>query len=375
MRWIALVLLAAVAVPLILLGPRGSIVAVKTAMFIPEIFPDAPIQPLRWITSEAMVERSSFSYPAGTARVDTYVPSQKGPHGAVILMLGARPVDQDDPLVARFADGLSRLGVMVMVPASDGLSAGRITPDEIDLLVQELMILRARPDVDSARVGFIGLSVGGSLSLLAAADERIRESVAFVNAFGAYFDARDLFVALASRSLAYAGEASEWEPAPLAREVMIENILLSLASEQEQECVRAAVDGGEGGVACEADRLSQPVRIALALLDHPETAQARDYVDTLAAMSANRLEAISPRRVVHQIKANVLVMHDVHDRYIPYTESRRLVAALPQPRLRSWTELELFDHVMPGQDLNPLTFAREIAQLSRHVYLTFLELL
>jgi pimeloyl-ACP methyl ester carboxylesterase len=375
MRWIVMALLAVIVVPLVLLGPHGSLVAVKTATFIPEIFPDAPIKPLGWITSPSTVERTSFEYAAGSAHLDTYVPSQNGPHGALLLVLGARPVDHNDPVVTRFADSLSRLGVVVVVPASDGLAAGRITPEEIDLLVQVFAILRERSDVDVTRVGFIGLSVGGSLSLMAAADERIRDHVAFVNVFGAYFDASDLFVALASRSLSYAGGSSEWEPAPLAREVMVENLVRGLGSEPEQECIRAAARYENGSLPCETDVLSPTASIALALLNHPDTALARQYVNALSASSANQLEAISPRSIVGQIKADILVMHDIHDRYIPFTESRRLVAALPEARVRSWTEMELFDHVVPGQPLGPLRFAREVTQLSRHVYLTFMEML
>jgi dienelactone hydrolase len=375
MRRIAMVIVTLIAVPIILLGPRGSVVALKTAVFIPEIFPDAPVKPLRWFTTAATVERTSIAYAAGTAQLNTYVPARAGPHGAVILMLGARPVDPDDPVVTSFADGLSRLGVVVLVPASEGLAAGRITPEEIDLLVREHIMLRERPDVDPGRVGFIGLSVGGSLSLMAAADPRIRDSVAFVNAFGAYFDARDLFVALASRSLSYAGEPSDWDPAPLAREVMVENLAQGLGSEEERECIRAAADSATGQPSCDPGSLSPPGQIALELLAEPDTVKARQYVDLLAATAESRLEAISPRSVIDQITADVLVMHDVHDHYIPFTESRRLMAALPHGRLRAWTELELFDHVMPGQRLDPLSFAREMAQLFQYVYLTFLEIL
>ena len=79
----------AIAVPLIWLGPHGSLVALKTAIFVPEIFPDAPIKPLRWISSASSVERSSLGYSAGTAHLDVYVPAGPGPHGAVVLMLGA----------------------------------------------------------------------------------------------------------------------------------------------------------------------------------------------------------------------------------------------------------------------------------------------
>jgi dienelactone hydrolase len=344
-------------------------------VFLPEIFPDAPIKPLRWVTSSSSVERSSLGYSQGTAHLEVYVPTASGPHGAVLLMLGARPIDQDDPVVTGFADGLSRLGVVVMVPASDGLAAGRIAPDEIDLLVNEFLLLRGRTDVDPDRVGFIGLSVGASLALVAAADERIRDKVKFVNAFGGYFDAHDLFVAIAARSLSYAGEAAAWEPAPLAREVMVDNLVLSLPSENERDCIRRAAIQPEHIPECETAELSPQANLALELLSGPDTARAEVLVQALMASTGNLLQEISPRAVVHQIHADIFVMHDLHDHYIPYTESRRLVAALPESQVRGWTELELFEHVMPGQPADPLIFAQELALLFRHVYLTFLEVL
>ena len=262
-----------------------------------------------------------------------------------------------------------------MVPASDGLTAGRISPEEIDLLVNEFLLLRGRTDVDPSRVGFIGLSVGASLAFVASADERIRDKVTFVNTFGGYFDARDLFVAIASRSLNYAGEAAEWEPAPLAREVMVDNLTLSLSSESERECIRRAAEQPGDAPECETKELSPQANLALELLDRPDTARAEALVQALMGSTGNPLQAISPRAVVHQINADVLVMHDVHDHYIPYTESRRLVAALPESRVRAWTELELFEHVVPGHQADPTIFARELALLFRHVYLTFLEVL
>ncbi|MFN0072928.1 MAG: hypothetical protein ACKVVP_15700 [Chloroflexota bacterium] len=375
MRWASIVFVLLLAVPLTLLGPRGSVVAVKTALFIPEIFPDAPVKPLRWLTSASNVERTTLSYAGGLAHLETYVPAQPGPHGAVILMLGARPIDQDDPVVTRFADGLSRLGVVVLVPASDGLAAGRIAPAEVDLLVQEFQILRNRPDVDPQRVGYIGLSVGASLSLVAAADARIAANVAFVNAFGGYFDAQDLFVALASHSLAYAGESARWEPAPLTREVLLENLLDSVPIDTERDAIRHAVNFPGQTLETEIASLSPSAQVAVQLLSEPEPSEARRLVNLLAEPGKNQLEAISPRYIVHRLQANILVMHDIHDQYIPYTESRHLVAALPDKRLRAWTELELFDHVMPGRATDHLTFVRELAELSRHVYVTFLEML
>ena len=83
---------------------------------------------------------------------------------------------------------MSRAGLVVMVPISSGLASGRIQEHEVDALVEEVELLRNRPDVDAARIGIIGFSVGGSVAIQAAADPRLDGKLVFVNAFGSYFD-------------------------------------------------------------------------------------------------------------------------------------------------------------------------------------------
>ena len=69
--------------------------------------------------------------------------------------------------------------------------------------------------MDPARIGIIGFSVGGSVAIQAAADPRLDGKLAFVNAFGSYFDTTDFVRAISTRSLAYAGVDEAWEPDPL----------------------------------------------------------------------------------------------------------------------------------------------------------------
>ena len=75
-------------------------------------------------------------------------------------------------------------------------------PEEVDAVVREVELLRARPDVDPARIGILGFSVGGSVAIQAAPPiPRFDGKLALVNAFGSYADATDLVRAAATRSL------------------------------------------------------------------------------------------------------------------------------------------------------------------------------
>ena len=124
-------------------------------MLFRSIFPNSPVRPIAWLTPTPRVERFEANYPGGIVEADIYVPGGGGRHGAIIMALGARPIANDAPVVVRFADGLSRLGIVVMVPESSGLTVGKVTREEIDLLVREFEELSRRPDVDPQRIGFI----------------------------------------------------------------------------------------------------------------------------------------------------------------------------------------------------------------------------
>ena len=224
---------------LVLLLTHPGRVAAKTVLLLPEVFSQVPVRPLTWITPPPRHETFQFDYSVGTVEGDIYSPGTSGRHGALILMLGARPMGREEPILVRFAEGLSRSGAVVMIPASSNLAAGRVPPEEIDAIVQEVALLRSRDDVDPERVGILGFSVGGSLAILAAADPRLAGQLAFVNAFGGYNDARDLLRALATQSLAYAGVDERWEPHPLTIWVVAQQIVDTLPEGEDREILHA----------------------------------------------------------------------------------------------------------------------------------------
>ena len=64
-----------------------------------------------------------------------------------------------------------------------------IYPREVDALVAEFQYLQQQPYVKADKIGYIGVSVGSPLALLAAADPRINNDVAYAVSFGGYYDA------------------------------------------------------------------------------------------------------------------------------------------------------------------------------------------
>jgi acetyl esterase/lipase len=246
-------------------------------------------------------------------------------------------------LAVRFADALARLGVVVMLPESSGLQAERLTFDEVDALRQSLHTLVAQKDVDPDRVGFVGLSAAGGLSIVAAAQPDLRDQVRFVNSFGSYFDASSLLLDVASRSMEVNGRAVPWQP----EERTLDVVAQSLGDGPEASAVRAGVSRD----------------------------QARQAIERLPAPLKDRLKEISPATYLDGLKAHLYVMHDRDDTFIPYTESRDLVNADKNGVVKRFTEFSIFAHVIPDRPVPWQTFLPDLWRLYWHVQAVLMEVL
>ena len=161
--------------------------ALKTVLVLPGCS-TSPVYPLLWVTSPPRHEEHGFESAVGHVDFDLYLPTEEGRHGAIVFYTGAFGLRRD-PSFVQAAEALARSGAVVMVPESAALRNGD-PPGEVDALRDELAHLRARLEVDPDRIGIVAFSAGGSIVLLAAEDEVIRDQIAFLNIFGSYYDAR-----------------------------------------------------------------------------------------------------------------------------------------------------------------------------------------
>jgi len=343
-------------------------VALLALAVLPSAIGSLPVDPLVQLTPKPEREYFTFPYPGGSVEGDIYSPGRDGRHGAVVLLLGARPVDRDEPPLVRFAEGMSRAGLIVMVPISSGLAAGRIQEHEVDALVEEVEILRHRSDVDADRIGIIGFSVGGSVAIQAAADSRLDGKLVFVNAFGSYFDTTDFARAISTRSLGYAGVDQAWEPDPLVLQVMARQMADTLPDPNDRAVLERLYIEGDANARADVPSMTPAGRAALGLLDGLPPAETEAALAQMPPETMARLRAISPSRVIDRLRTRLFLMHDYGDHVVPYTESRRMAEATPQGVLERYAEFDLFDHVMPNRPPAELGFYIEVARLFRQLH-------
>ena len=108
---------------------------------------------------------------------------------AVLLVPGIHSMGIDEPRLTALAKDLSGTGVIVMTMALPDLQAYMITPQATDAIEDAVSWMAQRPNLaPDGRVGIVGISFAGGLSIAAAGRPAIRERVAFILSFGGHGD-------------------------------------------------------------------------------------------------------------------------------------------------------------------------------------------
>ena len=357
----------AILVALVGLTHQGR-VAVKAALFIPEVLPQLPVHPQRWFVREPSRTQVNYPIESGQGVADLYQPAHSGKHGAVLLFLGVSPAGRDDPRVVGLADGLARAGMVVLIPWSANMTQERVDPADIDNLVRAFQYLRALPAVDRSRVGMGGFCVGSSFALVAAADARIRDEVSFVNDFGGYYDAFDFLKAISTGQSFYDGLSEPWQPDSLTRRVFTSEIISGLPDQAERDLLARRFLDGDASAAIDAGSLSPPARAVFRLLIGPSLQEVDSLVAQLSQRTQDTLRRISPSTYVSDLKARVLIMVDREDALVPSEESQRLDDALAKRGNVYYTQFSFFKHVDANRRVAFPTFVHEAAKLYLHMY-------
>ena len=342
--------------------------ASHTLLLVPQLLPVIPVKPQQWFAGEPT--RRPVVYASGDSEenADLYVPAGDGRHGAVLLFLGVNPAGKDDERVVNLANGLSRAGLVVMIPWSDRMTQRRVHVEEVENLVAAFRHMQTLEEVDPNRLGMGGFCVGASLAAVAAQDERIRDEVQFVNFFGGYFDARDLVKSVVAESRFYGDDSEAWEPNSLSVEVVTSHLVDAVPDPDERALLSARFEGGSAGAVVDEEALSPEARAVSALLSGPTLEEVEGLLAQLPERALADLAAISPSEGIDRLSARTLIMHDRQDELVPSEESRRMADAMRAGGDVYYTEFSFFKHVDPTRPANPAVFARESFKLYLHLY-------
>lgn len=303
----------------------------RATAFTADVVLQLPVRPLAWATHAPSVEDVEWGGERA-GRGQLTLPEGDNERPAIILVLGADPAPSDDERVLSLTGGLARIGFVVLLTESDDLNAAVVLPSEIPRLVGAFETLAAHPRVNEEEIGYVALSAGGSLAIVAASQPRIADRVGYVVALGPYHDAETLAASVTSYSFRGPEGIEEWEPARIARRV-VRNTLLAGLTEAE----RAAIEAGEAAQ-------SEGGAAVAELLQLPTLDRAEELLASLPQGQRAHLEAVSPRYSIDGLRAPLYLLHDRSDEFIPWTESEAM-ADVHEPDI--YHRLDLFQHVEP----------------------------
>lgn len=124
----------------------------------------------------------------GTTRARLYLPL--GSHRrAALLTSGLHPSGIDEPRLIRLARELSAAGVAIVTPDIPELSRLELAPSVTDTIEQAAVWLASQSDLaPDHRVGLMGISFSGGLSVVAAGRSSLAGKLAYVFALGGHDD-------------------------------------------------------------------------------------------------------------------------------------------------------------------------------------------
>ncbi len=351
----------------------------QTSYFVVEMFGEPPNNPYEWATEAPVRERVQYSGVVDGRAVefqaDVYSPGGDGRHGAVVGVVGALQQGVDDPRLIRLAEGVARLGVVMMLPEMDDLVEDRLVPEEIDEVTLAFQKLRERENVDPDKVAIVGFSVGAGPALIAASHESISDQIEFVGSLGGYYDIFDLIASISTKTLIDDGVQRPWDVSPRSQQILRRSLISYVDDPAEQEMLSAIFANGIPINETALGDLSPTGRMVYDILSNASTDLVYNRFASAPHDVVTILRRLSPSIHLDGLDTNLFLVHDRNDRFIPYVESRRLAENLPPSVNLSYLELDIFRHTIPRVSSDPLAFILELMQFFFLAYRMALQLI
>jgi dienelactone hydrolase len=273
-------------------------------------------------------------------------------HPSVLVVVhGVHHLGISEPRLQRFARALASHGYLVMTPQVDELADYNITKTSATVIGDAVHELVRRSGAQ--KVGLLGLSFAGGMSLIAASDPAVERELSGVIAIGAHDDLKrvlDFFETDQTRApdgavlrmkaheygslvTAYSHAASYFSPQDVV---------------QARVALRALLWEDMPRAHAEAAKLSPAGQERMAQLFAHDTKSL--VADTQRALAAVRpeLDAASPHYYLARVHVPVLLLHGSADNVVPPTETLWLERDLPKGVLKDALISNAIGHVEVG---------------------------
>lgn len=295
--------------------------------------------------------------------VTTVRPAGAGPWPALVFMNGATPDGRTHPMVLRLSLALARTGHLVFIPDLPGVAGGELSPATLATSVAFTRAVAQTTGAAGSRVALAGVSIGGSLALLCAADSRLSEHVSAVVCVAPYSDLQQVMLLATTNTYRDHGKLTSYPVPPYLAVGLARSLAAMLPPTTETAVLCEELRQLDPATPAALEFREHAFRAAgvdaLALYDLLSNRDPERFDDLYAALPAairSTVLELSPLHRAASLRAPVEIATAPRDRYFPVAESRGLVAASPHVRL---TVTSLLAHATPRLS------ARYLAELGR----------
>ncbi|MDP2674051.1 MAG: alpha/beta hydrolase [Dehalococcoidia bacterium] len=367
---------------------RYSRVGITTVIIVPDLF-GSPVSALKMVGEEPVREEVWLNVPKGRGMLvaDVYRPLDGDVHGGMVISVGAAPKIREHPGVVRLSKTAARAGMVVMIPQLYYPFHENVLPEDVQGLVnafgtnvEEVIAsyqwLREQPYVDPNRLGIFGASAGAGIALVSASDPRISQEVDFFASLGTYYDLVDLISAITTDTIQYKGHTEPWDPWLTSVRVLYNSVISYLPSAQDRDILTRIFVDEDASARLTVGRLSPRAREIYDAFQAKDAERILKFWGEVSPQDVSTLRKVSPSTSVQALDADLFIMHDRSDPFIPYVESRRLRDATAGNGHRVYfAEFDFLNHVEPKNPSNPISFMADMVKLTFYSWLLILRML
>ncbi len=292
--------------------------------------------------------------PSGPIRARLYIPKDQPNAPGIVLVHGVHHLGIDEPRMVAFARALSSSGLRVLTPELLSLADYQVDRSSVDLIGYSARTLSAQL---GQKVGVLGLSFSGGLSLLAAADPRFEPYIRFVASVGAHDDLERVSQFLITNMIerpdgtilhmtaheygaliliySHVGDFFPPPDVPTAHEAL--RLLLWEKVGESRKC---------------AEQLSPDSRLKMELLYSHNVEALASEIRKSIVRHRSEMAPVSPHGNLAALQVPVLLLHGAADNVIPSSELLWLQRDVPPAALKSALISPAISHVALGGELS-----------------------
>jgi pimeloyl-ACP methyl ester carboxylesterase len=310
----------------LLLGWSPASRHVRAAQFLQRLSaqpaPSAAAAPSRIATENVTIAGSN-----GPIRARLYFRENEAPGSGIVVAHGVHYKGIDEGRLVPFARALAESGHTVLTPELADVADYRITESGVAVIRDSVQYLIKRRDrASSERVGLLGFSFAGGLSLVAAQDPATAQHLSFVTSVGGHHDLKRVMRFLIHNEIETPGGVVKKPAHEYGLVVLVYGNLERFVPAQDLPCMReafkawlhedrkAAREAARARTSPEAEHLWQ-------LLETAHLQELAPELDQLLDTQRAHLAALSSAGHLRDLSVPVYLLHGSHDSVIPPSET------------------------------------------------------